>query len=121
MMGKQKWELGNTISMVVVNFILNLVLIPTLGVIGAAIATAFSVATVNGLKLVQVHMLFGLRPHNLKYLKGVFAIGGAWLIGHLLNSWLSNLGYSSFTRVPLAGIALVITVAVGFWMLGLDH
>ena len=60
MMGKQKWELGNTISMAVVNFILNLVLIPKLGVIGAAIATAFSFATINGLKLVQVHMLFGL-------------------------------------------------------------
>ncbi len=46
---------------------------------------------------VQVYMLFGLRAHNLKYLKGVFAIGGAGLIGYLVRSWLSNVGYSDYT------------------------
>jgi O-antigen/teichoic acid export membrane protein len=121
MTGKQKWELANTISMVAVNFLLNLILIPKMGVIGAAIATAISIATINGLKLVQVYMLFGLRAHNLKYLKGVLAIGAAALIGYLVHSWLSNVGYSSFTRVPLAGGALVITAALGLWLLGLDH
>ncbi len=83
MTGKQKWELANTTSMVAFNFLLNLVLIPTMGLIGAAIVAAVSIATatINGLKLIQVYMLFGLRAHSLKYLKGVFAIGGAGLIG----------------------------------------
>ena len=121
MTGKQKWELANTISMVAFNFLLNLVLIPTMGLIGAAIATAVSIATINGLKLVQVYILFGLRAHNLKYLKGVFAIGGAGLIGYLLRSWLSNVGYSPFTIIPLGGIAFLITATLGFWLLGLDH
>src|SRR5438046_874570 len=35
MTGKQKWELANTISMVAFNFLLNLVLFPTMGLIGA--------------------------------------------------------------------------------------
>ena len=78
MTGKQKWELANTISMVAFNFLLNLVLIPTMGLIGAAIATAVSIATINGLKLVQVYMLFGLQAYNLKYLKGVLASWRSW-------------------------------------------
>src|SRR6266516_2912260 len=90
MTGRQKWELANTLCMVAFNFVLNLILIPRMGVIGAAIATAASIATINGLKLVQVYMLLGLRAHNLKYLKGVLAIGGGALIAHLLYNWLSN-------------------------------
>jgi O-antigen/teichoic acid export membrane protein len=121
MTGKQKWELANTISMVIFNFLLNLVLIPAMGLIGAAIATAVSIAIINGLKLVQVYMLFGLRAHNLKYLKGVFAIGGAGLIGYLVRSWLTNAGYSPFTIIPLGGIAFLITATLGFWLVGLDH
>ena len=92
-----------------------------MGVIGAAIAAAASIATINVLKLVQVYMLLGLRAHNLKYLKGVLAIGGGALIAYLIYSWLSNAGYSAFTRVPLAALALVITAASGLWLLGLDH
>jgi O-antigen/teichoic acid export membrane protein len=121
MTGKQKWELANTISMVVLNFLLNLVLIPRMGLIGAAIATAASIATINGLKLVQVYMLFGLRAHNLKYLKGVFAIGGAGLIGYLLRNWLFNVGYSPFTIIPLGGAAFLTTAILALWLLGLDH
>ena len=101
MTGKQKWELANTLSMVAFNFVLNLVLIPRMGVIGAAIATALSIATINGVRLIQVYMLFGLRAHNIKYLKGVLAIGGGALIAYLLYGWLSNAGYSVFTRVPV--------------------
>ena len=121
MTGRQKWEMANTFCMVAFNFVLNLILIPRMGVIGAAIAMAASIATINGLKLVQVYMLLGLRAHNLKYLKGVLAIGGGALIAHLLYNWLSNSGYSAFTSVPLAALALVITAASGLWLLGLDH
>ena len=121
MTGKQKWEVANTISMVAFNFLLNLVLIPAMGLIGAAIATAVSIATINGLKLVQVYMLFGFRAYNLKCLKGVFTIGVAGLIGYLVRSWLSNVGYSPFTIIPLGGTAVLITATLGFLLLGLDH
>jgi hypothetical protein len=66
-------------------------------------------------------MLFGFQPYNLKYLKGVFAIGGAGLIGYLVRSWLTNAGYSPFTIIPLGGIAFLITATLGFWLVGLDH
>ena len=121
MTGKQRWELFNTISMVAFNFFLNLVLIPTMGLTGAAIATAASIASINSLKLIQVYKLYGLLAHNLKYLKGVVAIGGAGLIAYLLRIWLSNLGYGPFTIIPLGGMAFLITAGLGLWLLGLEH
>jgi hypothetical protein len=92
-----------------------------MGLLGAAIATALSIATINGLKLVQVYTLLGLQAYNLRYLKGVLAIGGAGLIGYLLRGWLSNIGCSPFTIIPLGGIAFLITAALGLWLLGLEN
>jgi hypothetical protein len=66
-------------------------------------------------------MLFGFQPYNLKYLKGVFAIGGAGLIGYLVRSWLSNVGYSPFMIILLGGIAFLVTAILGFLLVGLDY
>ena len=121
MTGKQKWELANTISMVAFNFVLNLILIPRLGKTGAAIATAVSIATINAIKLVQVYLLFGLRAHNLKYVKGIIAIGSAAAAGYLVRNWLGNAGHGAYTLLSLGGIAFLATVAAGFWLLGLDE
>jgi O-antigen/teichoic acid export membrane protein len=120
MTGKQRWELFNTISMVAFNFLLNLVLIPTKGLIGAAIAMAASIAAINSLKLIQIYKLYGLQPYNLKYFKGILAVGGAGLTAFLLRSWLSNLGYSPFAIIPVGGTAFLIMAGLGLWLLGLE-
>jgi O-antigen/teichoic acid export membrane protein len=121
MTGKQKWEVANTISMLAFNFILNLVLIPRMGKTGAAISATLSVAAINGLKLFQVYMLFGFRAHNLKYLKGGLAIGGAGVVGYLLRGWLFDAGCSPYAVMPLGGVAFLIAAAFGFWLVGLDQ
>jgi O-antigen/teichoic acid export membrane protein len=121
MTGKQQWELVNSVSMIALNFVLNLLLIPKMGMAGAAIATALSIATINGLKLVQVYTLFGLRAYNLKYLKGIVAIGAASLVGYLLRGWLFNAGCSFYSIMPLGGIGVLIIATAGFWLLGLDE
>jgi O-antigen/teichoic acid export membrane protein len=121
MTGKQKWELANAVVLVAFNFLLNLLLIPRMGVTGAAIATAVSIAAINGLKLVQVYMLFGLRAHNFKYLKGGLAIGGAGVVGYLLRGWLCDAGCSPYAIMPLGGVAFLIAAAFGFWLVGLDQ
>jgi O-antigen/teichoic acid export membrane protein len=121
MTGKQKWELVNSVSIVALNFLLNLVLIPKMRMTGAAIATTLSIATINGLKLVQVYMLFGFRAYNLKYLKGIVAIGAAGLVGYLLRGWLFNAGCSPYLIMPLGGIGVLIIATAGFWLLGLDE
>jgi O-antigen/teichoic acid export membrane protein len=121
MTGKQRWELANILSMVAFNFVLNLLLIPKLGMMGAAVAAALSIAIINGLKIVQVYMLFGFRAYNLKYFKGVTAIGAAGLVGYLLRGWLFRAGCNPYLIMCVGGIGILITAAAGFWLLGLDQ
>ena len=119
--GKQQWELANTFAIVIFNFLLSLLLIPKLGMTGGAIAATVSIASVNALKLVQVYALFGLQAFNLKYLKGIVAIGAAGLVSYLFRGWIFIFGYNAYTIIPLGGIVLVIMAAVGLWLLGLDQ
>jgi O-antigen/teichoic acid export membrane protein len=121
MTGKQKWEVGNTVSMLVFNFVLNLLLIPKLGMIGGAIATALTIATINGLKLVQVYMLFGLRAHNSKYIKGVAAITLGGVIAYGARAWLQNLGLNPYLIISFGGLAFLITALGALWIMGLDE
>ena len=121
MTGKQKWELANSLVMVAFNFLLNLVLIPRMGILGAAIATAISIATINAIKLIQVYLLFGLQAYNLKYLKGVVAIAGAGLVAYLLRGWLDHAGCSPYTIMPVGAIVLLTAATIGLWLLGLDQ
>jgi O-antigen/teichoic acid export membrane protein len=121
MTGKQKWEVANTLSMIVFNFVLNLFLIPWLGMIGAAIATAVTIATINSFKLVQVYVLFGLRAHNFKYIKGITAIAVGGLIAYFLRAWLQDVGCNPYAIISLGGLAFLVTALGGLWIMGLDH
>lgn len=55
-------ELGNTVVFVVVNILLNLVLIPAYGILGAAGATIVSGLTRNLLQVVEIRMRLGFWP-----------------------------------------------------------
>ncbi len=80
MSGKQKWEIGNTAGMLVLNVVLNLLLIPSYGTVGAAVATGVAIAVVNVVKLTEVSILYSFVPYEREYIKGVVAAvagGGA--------------------------------------------
>ncbi len=55
------------------NITLNLLLIPVYGAVGAAIATAISVSSVNFLRVLQIYSLFKIHPFNGKYLLPILA------------------------------------------------
>ena len=65
--GKSSWNLLNTVAALTVNVTLNLVLIPRLGMSGAAIAWASSILVENAAALFQVRSLLGLRPFGQGY------------------------------------------------------
>lgn len=62
MAGKSLWSLWNTGAALGLNLVLNFVLIPTLGILGAAISLAVSRATANLLPLAQLNHLAGFHP-----------------------------------------------------------
>ena len=62
MAGKSSWNLGNTVIALVINVGLSLLLIPRLGITGAAIAWAASILTNNLLPLAQSWRYLHLHP-----------------------------------------------------------
>lgn len=60
--GKASWNVANTAAALTVNVALNLVLIPKLGITGAAIAWAATIVVNNLLPLAQAWLAFGLHP-----------------------------------------------------------
>jgi O-antigen/teichoic acid export membrane protein len=82
MAGKSSWNLLNTIVAVVVNVALNLALVPTYGIRGAAVAWAASILANNLLPLVQVWRIEGLHPFGSgTLLAGASALVSFGLIG----------------------------------------
>jgi O-antigen/teichoic acid export membrane protein len=58
--GKSSWNLINTVVALAANIVLNLILIPHLGITGAALAWAISICLNNVLPAVQVHVMLGV-------------------------------------------------------------
>jgi O-antigen/teichoic acid export membrane protein len=84
MAGKSSWNLVNTIIAVVLNVVLNLVLIPPLGITGSAIAWSVSILVNNLLPLAQVWRAVDLHPFGrgsaIVGLSAVACFGGVgWL------------------------------------------
>jgi O-antigen/teichoic acid export membrane protein len=73
--GRSRWVLMDNLAALAVNVGLNLVLIPRIGMDGAAIAWAASIVIGNLLPLGQVYRLWGLQPVSAGGLRVVIATG----------------------------------------------
>ena len=73
MTGRPKINLLNSIALCVLNIILNYLLIPQYGIIGAAFATGLSIAIINVLRLAEVYYFLRIHPFRLDYLKPCIA------------------------------------------------
>ena len=67
MCGHERLLLINNISMAIINIILNAILIPKIGILGAAISTGMSIAIINIIKVFEVKFLLGIIPYNKEY------------------------------------------------------
>ncbi|USZ67401.1 oligosaccharide flippase family protein [Halorussus salilacus] len=113
----ERLEAVNTSIVAVLNVALNFVLIQHLGLLGAAIATAISLALVNTLRLLEVWYLLGIQPYSLKYLREFFAVGCATLV-----MWFGRqLPVPGVVRVfAIGGLSLLVFFAI-VWLLGFDE
>jgi O-antigen/teichoic acid export membrane protein len=109
--GKSVWALANTAVALVVNVVLNLMLIPSYGMTGAAIAWAASILAINLLPLWQVWRFLRLDPFGRGFLI-IAAISMACYggIGLLVRAALGD------TLVGLAVYGLVATVVYAVFL-----
>ena len=67
--GKTKFIMYAAMSSAIINIILNLLFIPNMGMIGAAIASAIALAYINLLISIKLYHLTGIHPFTKTYLK----------------------------------------------------
>jgi O-antigen/teichoic acid export membrane protein len=75
----------NSVIMVLITIILNVLLVPRWGVTGAAAASSISTVMVNVMCLIEVRVLLNLQPYNRSFIKPIVAGLTAALVANLLN------------------------------------
>src|SRR6266540_1643556 len=114
MSGRPLWSTVNNLVALVLNVALNLWLIPAHGILGAAVAWALALGTVNFARVVQVWWVMGILPFDLGVLKGMVAGAGALAAGLLARTWVT------VAAVPLTtalGLVQIVAVYLGLLVL----
>ncbi|MFN7142795.1 MAG: flippase [Myxococcota bacterium] len=116
MAGHQRATLVNGIPAVVVNIGLSVLLMPTLGVTGAALANGAAMVTANGIGLFQVHAALGIHPFDRAFVRPLLA-GVPCALVAFAAGWIAG---PPVVVVAVAGIAGGIVFLAALRALGLD-
>ncbi len=65
----QNTEFVNSVVMIILNIVLNLILIPSFGVIGAAFAFLFTIVVMSVVRTIELRIFFSFVTFNSRYLK----------------------------------------------------
>lgn len=114
MTGYERLQVVNTTIAAVMNLSLNVVLVQSYGIVGAAVATGISFAVLNLLRLAEVWYLIDIQPYSRQYWRGAIGILGA--IFMLLFSRVLPLSGSS--QLVIGGSAAIIVFLTTLWALG---
>jgi O-antigen/teichoic acid export membrane protein len=111
MMGKSSWSLWNTAAALAVNIALNLLLIPRIGIIGAAISLATSRIVANSLPLAQLIHLARLHPFGRRWINAVAMSSLTFaLVGFLAHLFLGSTLGSFLAAVALGSVIYSLAV-----------
>jgi O-antigen/teichoic acid export membrane protein len=119
MTGHTSVKLVNSTVSVGLAIVLNLLLIPSLGVTGAAIASLGSVASVNLLRVGEVAWLVHVGPYDRSWVKPVIAGIAAATVGWALLLGLQNVA-SLLVRSGVAALGLAATYVLVLLVLRLS-
>ena len=115
MTGHQYLSLINEWTLGILNIVLNYVLILEFGFIGAALATAGTLVTINLLRIAEVWYTERLFPYSLKFLKPIAAGLGASVVMYGLRFILSG-----FPLLVAGGFIGTVIFAAGLVILGIE-
>lgn len=116
MADRQYLVMGNNWISGIINIVLNYFLIQQFGLIGAAVATASSLALLNLVRLIEVRTLEGYQPYTSHYHKPIIAGAAATGVMSLTHQILSGIS------VLVVGSTLgVIIYLLGLYLLGIEE
>ncbi len=117
MSGYERLQTLNTLSVALLNIVLNYILIQSHGIVGAAVATAVSLSLLNCLRLIQVWYLLKLNPYNRSFWKGGLAIAATIPI-MILGKQLS---FNPIVRAVFVGCIALAAFLLVVYGLGIDE
>ena len=110
MSGRPLWSMIDNLAVLVLNVALNLWLIPSHGIAGAAIAWSVSLGAVNLARVVQVWSCLRMLPFDVGVLKGILAGAAALAAGLAAHRLLGSL--DAWDTVTLA-LVLIVEIYLG--------
>jgi O-antigen/teichoic acid export membrane protein len=108
MSGRVAVNMWDNLAALVLNVLLNLVLIPAYGIVGAAVAWAVSLAAVNVARVLQVRAQIGALPISSGLLKGLTAGLAAVLAGFGIRALMPG-GFGTL----IVGLIVIVAVYAG--------
>jgi O-antigen/teichoic acid export membrane protein len=115
MTGRQRMVMTATISSALAAVALNLLLVPILGILGAAIATATALMVSNSLSLFFVYRSLGFWPYELRYAKplisGFAAAAAVYLVRTVLPDYEGLVALFLFAPLFLATFSIALVAA----------
>mgnify|MGYP006159846843 CR=1 FL=1 len=119
MTGHTQLVLGNTIGAFVLNFGLNIFLIPRYGIIGAAMATLISLTAVGLARTIEVSIILRMNFFDQKLIKPMFA-GILTFIGLILSKDYI-MPFHSLVTLLFAGLLSVGSFGLIMWLLKFEE
>lgn len=104
-LGHTKFTLVNSVLLIGTNVVLNLLLIPRWGIIGAAVGTATALGLAGLAGVIEIHYLEGIHPYSRTLLRVLIA-GGLTLMGSV--AVVGFLDGQLLTAVTLPVVVLVL-------------
>jgi O-antigen/teichoic acid export membrane protein len=116
MIGRARMSVLNSVFFLSLSLVLDLVMIPPWGILGAAIANATALAAVNLLRVIQIRRVLGIFPYDRRFLRPL----GAGLIGGAAALLLPLAGLDPLPRLGLRVLVLGAVYLGALAVFGID-
>ncbi len=117
MSGRVGLNMANNIVVLVLNVVLNIVLIPPMGILGSAVAWSVSLGLVNIARVVQVRRVLGHTPFGIATVKEAVAALAAAAVAVLVRVLVGP----ELVELVVGAVAAVLVFGAVVWALGIDE
>ena len=118
MTGFPKINFMNSIAVLIINLVFNIILIPAYAGFGAAIATLISMSFLGFLRTIEVWYILKLQPVSVRLLKPVMAGIVTWIV--LTQIKFIIMSFHTVITLLVATIVIVFSFFVLLWLMRFD-
>jgi len=120
MVGKPKVNTINSLIILIIKVVLNLLLIPKFGLLGAAISCSSTVVLLNLMRVIEVYYLLKIHPYNIKFIKPIFSALLS-LLGIVMFKMIFNFSQFTMLLVLLTAAIFLLCYFVMLYLFKLDE